>query len=206
MDALDLRIPSLIVVVRGEAAEQATVTANGQKLAEPGKPTSLNPGSYDIIVSAPGAKDVNKAAELTAGAGNLVVQVELKAATGGAPEDVPPPETESDSGGSGLLIPAIAAFGVGAAGLAVGIATGVMASSKADDIKSRCTPDNRCLTTDAELGDEAETLALVSTIGFVVAGVGVAAGVVLLVVPTGDDGESVALSVAPNGLSLSGTF
>jgi len=80
-----------------------------------------------------------------------------------------------------------------------------MASSKADDIKSRCSADNHCLTTDAELGDEAETLATVSTIGFVIAGVGVAAGVVLLVVPTGDD-ESVALRVAPNGLMFSGTF
>ena len=73
MDALDLRIPSLIVVVRGAGAEGASVTANGQKLADPAKPTPLNPGKYDIIVSAPGAMDVNKFVEFIASVGNLVV-------------------------------------------------------------------------------------------------------------------------------------
>ena len=54
--------------------------------------------------------------------------------------------------------------------------------------------------------DELSAFATVSTIGFVVAGVAAAAGVVLVAVAPRRTVETVSLRVAPTGVWLGGTF
>ncbi|WP_437502405.1 tetratricopeptide repeat protein [Sorangium sp. So ce1099] len=112
----------------------------------------------------------------------------------------PPPAAPAapapQAGGGGSLLPAGLAFGLGAVGLGVGAATGIVSLSKVSDIKSQCD-GRRC---PAELqgdADTATTLGHVSTVGFIVGAASAAAGVVLLVVRPGGDGAPDAAGAAP---------
>ena len=82
-------------------------------------------------------------------------------------------------------MPAYLAFGVGAAGIAVGSVFGALALSQAGDVDDAC-PGGRCTRPEdvgaqSDAQDAARTKGWVSTIGFGVGVVGVAAGVILLV-------------------------
>jgi hypothetical protein len=68
----------------------------------------------------------------------------------------------------------------------VGAVTGLLALSKANDVKSRCDAGH-CPAEDESKANSAKTLATVSTIGFVVGGVGVGAGAFLLIRRGGDE-------------------
>lgn len=100
-----------------------------------------------------------------------------------APPDAPAPAPETGVGPS--RVPVYIAFGVGAAGVAVGSIFGALALSQAGDVDDAC-PGGRCAD-DADVGpqsdaqDSARAKGWVSTVGFGVGLVGVAAGVVLLV-------------------------
>jgi tetratricopeptide (TPR) repeat protein len=81
-------------------------------------------------------------------------------------------------------VPIYVAFGVGAAGVAVGSIFGALALSQASDVEDAC-PGGKCGRNDqvgpqADAQDAARTKAWVSTIGFGVGVIGVAAGIVLL--------------------------
>lgn len=88
--------------------------------------------------------------------------------------------TSPGSPSKGLPIPTLSliGFGVGAAGLVVGSVTGIMAISAESDISDRCGGTTRCSKAVEDDLDSAKTKATISTIGFIVAGVGVAVGVV----------------------------
>lgn len=112
-------------------------------------------------------------------------------AAGQAPSTVgtePPPESAPASRSTA---PAFVAFGVGAIGIGVGAVTGVLAMSKASSIDKAC-PSKQCPATEQSDLDSAKTLGTVSTVGFIIGGVGVVAGVLLLV--TGNPPSSASAS------------
>ena len=74
---------------------------------------------------------------------------------------------------------AYVAFGVGGAALLVGAVTGILAIGKHGDLKDAC-PDATCPSTKQSDVDSYKTMGTISTVGFVVGGVGVAAGAILL--------------------------
>ncbi|XXT17153.1 tetratricopeptide repeat protein [Sorangium sp. So ce429] len=147
-------------------------------------------------------------------------ETELAAVRGALkPPPAAPAAPAPQAGGGGSLLPAGLAFGLGAVGLGVGVATGIASLSKVSDIKSQCD-GRRC---PAELqgdADTATTLGHVSTVGFIVGAASAAAGVVLLVVRRGGDGAPDAASAAPQarrgvvwsagvglgGIALQGSF
>jgi hypothetical protein len=106
-------------------------------------------------------------------------------------------EQPVSSGGAGVrgVLPWVA-FGVGAAGLGVGAVTGFIAMGKHSDIQTKCG-GAVCTPSDNASGDidSYHTVATISTVGFIVGGVGVAAGVVLLL--TRPKTESVAPAAPP---------
>lgn len=199
LEALERRVPSISVIVVGEGADEALVTIDGEPLPDAERAhIRLDPGDHVIAAVAPGADPVRRSILLGEG-DSQTVQLDL------APLFVGDDEDET----SGTLVPAAIAYSIGAVGLALGIITGVMSINEVDDLKSRCRPDNHCPAADRSQADTADALATASTIGFVVAGVGVVAGTALLIFrPAGGSGHSSAATVriGPGSVSLRGRF
>jgi hypothetical protein len=86
------------------------------------------------------------------------------------PKELPPEE----SSGTNPLV--YIGFGIAGVGVVVGSVTGVMALSKKSSVDEQCV-DNRCPPSTHDDIDSGRTLGNVSTIAFVVAGVGAGVGV-----------------------------
>jgi hypothetical protein len=120
---------------------------------------------------------------------------------------VAPPEPQRAS-----LVPAIVAFGVGAVGLGVGAATGVVTLSEASAIKKKCIGGIHCPADQEAAASNAKALGTVSTIAFALGGAGVVAGVTLLVIrakakptPT-TTAATVNVVLGPGTLGATGAF
>lgn len=142
-------------------------------------------------------------------------------APGASPSTTPPPVTtgpevatpvasevpaEEPRASKGSLVPAIAAFGVAGVGLGIGAVTGLMTFSKVSDFNEAC-PGGQCSPSEQARLDSANTVATVSTVSFVVAGVAAAAGVTLLILrPGGQAQEQVSVVAAPGWIGARGRF
>lgn len=166
---LDKQIPQLKIVVKlGDPKLVATVTIDDAPVPSLDVPARVNPGKHVVTGKAEGVPDARQ--EITIAASETKdVELRLERAVA-APPPAPPSKR-------GLPTLSLIGFGVGAAGLVVGSVTGIMAMSAESDIAGRCQ-DKRCGTAVKEDLDSAKTTATISTIGFIVAGVGVAVGVV----------------------------
>lgn len=117
------------------------------------------------------------------------------------------------SSGGGLRVASYVALGVGAAGLAVGTVFAVKAKGKYDEANELC-PGSACSLHQSEadqrlsLADEGDSAKTLSLVGFIAGGVGVAAGVTLLVLSSGsrEDAPAASAYVGPNGFGLRGRF
>jgi hypothetical protein len=219
LEALAARIPRLVLRLSDpSAAARVELSFDGRPLSagELDRPIRCNPGSHAIVLTAPGVEPVSRTVTL-AEAEHMTIELPVAAgaASAGAPlggEAEPP---------SGSLMPALAAFGVGAVGLVAGTVAGALALDKQSELEARC-PTRHCFPEDEELADAASVNATVSTVGFVVAGVGAAAGVTLLIVrsagtssagtqssgssPNGSSSQSLQLEVGPSGVAVLGSF
>jgi hypothetical protein len=199
-------VPSLLVVVHGHgpggAAPEVTIDNEPYSL-DAGAAKPADPGAHTVVVKVAGRDPIEKSVTLPdkGGVVNLEITIGADKSEDKATTSLPAPmflpaalkESSSDSAGSsnashgGSLVPALIGFGVGAVGLGVGAITGAMSMSKVSDIKSHC-PNNHCPASEQSDIDSTKTLGTVSTVGFIVGGVGVAAGAVLLLLrsPSGE--------------------
>lgn len=156
----------------------------------------VDPGSHVIRATATGWKTFEmKVTVPDGGTIDLPVALEKDTTAAVAPAPVPAPaptpaptgdasQNQAPSSGGASPWPWVA-FGVGGAGLAVGIITGAIAASKHSSLASGC-PGGVCPPSQYDNLDSYHSMSLVSTVGFVVAGVGAAAGVTLLLLPKTD--------------------
>ncbi|CAN5791000.1 hypothetical protein BH09MYX1_BH09MYX1_47030 [soil metagenome] len=111
------------------------------------------------------------------------------------PPVVPPPPSNGGSGGSALKTAGFVSLGVGGAGLILGAITGGIALGKAGTLKDACTTKNAngafvCASDQTDAISSYKTMATVSTVGFIIGGIGIAAGVVMiLVAPKNKEGQ-----------------
>jgi hypothetical protein len=102
-------------------------------------------------------------------------------------------------------------FGVGAAGLILGSITGGIAVGQESTLKKNCT-DGVCRSTDDKSTlDSFHTMTTLSTVGFVVGGVGVAAGAVLFFMSPSSSSSStksgwIAPTIGPGTIGAVGRF
>jgi hypothetical protein len=157
------RTPALSILVTGGPG--AVVRVDGRDVPDPHGDIPLDPGPHTLEVSS-GSRSVHRDVDLRDGAGTMRVELSLSP----LPPRLPPKR--------GSAAPTIIGLSLGAAALAVGVTTGIVAAEKTSALEPDC-PDNHCLVTDASRLDSARAFATISTIGFVAAGVGLAAGVVL---------------------------
>jgi hypothetical protein len=177
---------------------------------------TLKPGTPPVVAAAPGG---------TEPAGPGAAPGAPGAPTGG-PGASPPPGAETttvsaSSSGAGMRMGSFVAFGVGGIGLGLAAVFAAQASSKHKDADARntelcgerkpCTAANQAEIT--ELDKKANDAKSLANVGLIVGGVGLAAGVTLLVLSMGgsNDGAapktgSITPYVGPSSLGLSGTF
>jgi microcompartment protein CcmK/EutM len=217
--ALEPRIPSLKVDVVGAPAGEIELLVDGAPApaATIGLARPIDPGMHKIQARTKTA--TSKIASVTVAEG-AKESLSLVLATGAAEPLVnePPPPDAPQKKGSGARTGAYVAFGVGAAGLVVGIISLLQNHSKRDDASALCVGGPCPASKRAEiegLDDDASAAATRAWIGYGVGVVGVGVGAVLLLT-SGSSDESKAASrrtrpsawLGPRGggLGLEGKF
>jgi hypothetical protein len=199
------RIRTVLVRVSGVSTDAAQATLDDKPLnVASGVAVRADPGSHVVRVTADNRTPFEKTISLPNKGGVVVVDATL-VPVGGQTNPIVEPKA---SGGS--LAPTIAAFGLGAAGLVLGGVTGALELGQVKDLEKRCP--NKACPGDAQPDlDKANRFATLSTVGFVVGGVGVAAGVVLLAVrkkapASSSTGALIVPWVGPGMVGLAGSF
>jgi hypothetical protein len=155
-------------------------------------PVVVSEGRRKIAASKPGREPVTRVVDV-AGRDSIAVKLVLPplAASG------PTLATKPPKGGKSIA-PAIAAFGLGAAGIGVGSAFGLVAIKNKSDLDLVCS-DRACPPAAQGQIDTFRRNAVVSTVGFSAGALGIAAGVTWLAFAS-SRGDSVASSPASGRL------
>ncbi len=171
--ALRARIPRLTIV---RAPGVGAVHLDGKEVPEAllGVPRPLDPGAHEITAANASAVRF----ELDDGEKKRIELAPLVAGVG--------PESAG-----GRRTAAFVAFGVGGAGLAVGLVAGAVALGKKGDLDEVCQDGGGCPASSGEALDGYRSAGIVSTVGFVVAGLGAATGGLILLTLPDETGESV---------------
>lgn len=190
LDAALPRIATLRISVKAPVGTKPTVIVDDEAVSSAliGADMPADPGAHKITATAKGLVTDTKQVTLKDGETNgitltLIVDPNYK------PEPAPVAVTPVPGPTGGSTPPAperktnplpFVAFGVGAVGLGVGVVTGLIVGSKKSDLTKNCRSDGACPSSQDSALSSANTMATVSTIGFIVGGVGVASGVLLL--------------------------
>jgi len=185
-----------------DAKPQVTVAGAAIPPALIGIERPTDPGTHEIVVSAPGYLEQKSSVTLAEG-GSQEIAVRLEKDPAAAVV-TPPPVTTTPIVTTGPTAPpadtapkknntlAYVALGVGGAGLVVGGVTGFLALGKKSDLKG--CDGTKCPSSQQDTLDSAKSMATISTVGFTVGFVGVGLGVVLLV--TGNNNSSARLGAS----------
>jgi hypothetical protein len=184
---------------------------------------AVNPGEHVVRVSADGyvpadGKFSVGEGESTALTLNLEPNPQGAATPPPGPQGIEPktwsaaagPQADTSRGGKMQTTLGFVSLGVGGAGLVVGGITGALAMGKNSTLDRECS-GGVCPASQRSTLDSYRTLGTVSTIGFIVAGVGAAAGVTLILTapkntPDQAPGGQVAVSVGYDSIRLSTRF
>lgn len=200
-------MPRIIITVAGAKAPVVSLDGTVIPSAALGLKRAIDPGSHTIKVSADGMKTQEKALiiELGSTAEEKFVLEKDPNANSGLASATPVGTTRPSEGPN--RTPAYIAFGVGGAGLVVGTVTGLMAMGKRTTLNETC-PDGKCPQDQKSNLDGYKTLGGVSTVGFVVGLVGVAAGGILLVIPKKETTKAAYVSpyLGLGGVGATGQF
>jgi tetratricopeptide (TPR) repeat protein len=197
--------------------------------AEWNTPIPVDPGERTIEVSAPGKRPWTGKVTVPAGGGKLTFDIPpledapeeppltAPRAAGDPREEAPSaasPSSPSTGSPSTTRTIGWVTLGVGAAGLVVGGAMSLAASSKYDESLAFCRPEdaNRCTQQGVDLRDDARSRGTIATVAFGLGAAAVAAGLVLVLTAPKADTRAAqttrSLAVAPTlgGLAAWGAF
>jgi hypothetical protein len=186
-------------------APHPAVTVDGVAIdaAAFGRVLPLNPGEHLVHGTADGSLPVDTKFTVAEG-GLTTLPVHF---TPSAPQA--PSVPASAPSGRRNHVPAFVAFGVGGAGLIVGAVGGGIAAGKHGDLKRSPCASGRCAdpsSFNSTLGAY-HSVATLSTVGFIVAGVGAAAGVTLWFVgPRVKEDAQVGVSFGVGSVGVIGRF
>jgi len=224
IEALDSRIPSVVLRIEGAPKETVTVTVDGQKIPPESvtAPFSCNPGKREVVVTAPGYRAARATVELVEGVIKPVevpIALEREVIPVKAPPPPPPPpprKEESAPARSNVLFYTGIAVSGALAAVAVGTGIGAaVAEQKSEDdwsqanCNTRPTPSS-CYTNFNEQERQRFLLgntAVWTAIGAAVIGGGTLTYALLTRAPT-DEQPQEALWVSPTvgGVVIRGTF
>jgi hypothetical protein len=208
LTAINPKIGSLEIKVEGaEAAKDLSVKVDGNPIASVlvGVPQPIDPGEHRVEASAAGFRAQPQTVRLGEGDKTstvLKLEPDPNAAPAAAPPGAPSPAVqpgapgapvhdtstsmETTSSGGGMRIGAYTAFGVGAVGLGLGTVFLLQSAGKRSDADAICNLPNGACPLDRKgevdkLDSDSKSASTLSIVGFAVGGVGIAAGVAMLV-------------------------
>jgi hypothetical protein len=199
LTALEPRIPYVTIQVEGAGSQPAAVNLDGAAIpsALVGLPYPVDPGEHKLQATASGLASEEQVVTIQEGQRDTVVLKLQPAAAAPAPVAAagePMPATTTTAAdvstastiSNTMRIGGFVALGVGALGLGAGTFFLIRANSKSGDADDLCTlPGGGCPASAREeikqLDDDADSARTFSTVGFIAGGVGVAAGVTLLI-------------------------
>ena len=211
LEQVNADLPSIVVVAKdaqGNDVVDVRVLLGETVLTESldGRPLDLDPGAHTLRFEHGDAPAVEQ--QIVARQGEKLRSIEVRFAGPDAPAPgpdpsatTPPPTTPSpgapaasaDEGSSGGVSPLVyIGFPLAGAGLVVGSIAGIAAMGAASDLKDKCTT----MCEQAEI-DDANNVALVSTFGFVAAGVGTLLGVIGIFASSSDEEAAETSSLRP---------
>jgi hypothetical protein len=199
------RVGEITITVKASAGGdvpgvQVTVDGTAVNAAALGIKRPADPGQHVLHATAAGYKPVDLSVTVPEGGSvnaPLTMEVDANAAAaptpsptpapGGTasttPQPVPPDQTPSKGFGPWPWV----ALGVGGAGIVVGAVAGGLALGKHSTLSSNCS-GGTCPPSEKSDLDSYNTLGTVSTVGFIVGGIGAAAGVTMLLLQPKSDG------------------
>jgi hypothetical protein len=204
---IDQKMPRLTIHLTPRAPVGSGVLCDGSAVgaASMGVAVPLDPGPHRVIAIAPGrAQRVFNVTLIEASRTEIAVEP-------GGPlvADAPSATAEPGPEGSGSPTRQILSYGVlglGAAGIVVGVATGIAAGSKHAALEGECT-ENNCPTSAQSDLDGFRALRTWSTVGYVVGIAGLAGGTVLwLTAPKTGERSAAALWIGPAFAGAAGRF
>lgn len=187
LDAAVPKIAHLTITVKAPKGIEVSVKVDAEVVSDAliGASRPTDPGDHSIEASAPGFLTARRTLTLSEGqSSDVVLTLEpdsnARAATPQSSTQHAPPAAESTSSTRQTL--AYISLGVGGAGVVVGTIFGIMAMSKRNDLEKSCAGKVCPLALQSDI-DSARFSGTISTVGFVVGGLGIAAGATLLLWP-----------------------
>jgi hypothetical protein len=194
------RIATLRISVSPAPASEISLTIDDEPASDAilDSDRHIDPGVHEIKVHAPGFMPETHSATLAEGeTKSLIIELRRDAGT-------PLPHATHDDEPS--KVPAILAFGIGAAGLGVGVYAATVADQKSKILEQRCDPNHVCAPELHPALDEAKKWATISTVGFITAGAGVTTAVVLLLLSGSKKQPAVRPAIGATSFGVDGVF
>lgn len=194
--------------------EQSIIQLDGRELplAAVGSALPLDPGEHNLHVETPGGATFDHRFRMEEGR-KVTVEVELtQPPVNPAPLTAPEPTVDASS--SGVRTTGLVVGVVGIAALAGGTYMWMRSSKSYDDLANMC-PQNQCPASAQDTIDSGKSQERWATVGFLLGGVGLAAGATLYVLgapdetPTNPEASpplSARLAVGPGSLQFLGSF
>jgi hypothetical protein len=168
-----------------------------------GAPLPSDPGVHRIVAKAPGRRSFETQITVEGEGRTFTVQVpELAEISSATPMSSPAPDLGP------VRVAAIAAGGVGIAGLALGTVFGLISKSKHDEAAKSCSGSTCTDQRGVTASDSARTAGNISTVAMVLGGVGLAAGVTLWLTAPRPHNQTprARLELTVGGLKVAGAF
>jgi hypothetical protein len=215
-EELSAQIPTVLFAAKdasGADIGDVKVTMDGESLVErlEGMAIAVDPGSHTFMFTRSDQPPVTKTFVIQEGQHDRRELVTLGSPDAAPIPPPPPSSTPAAGGGHGMgtqRIIALVVGGVGVVGLGLGAAFGFVAISKKNEAQSACPGQSECPTPDGvSKWNDVVSNGNVSTVAFIVGGVGLAAGVVLwLTAPSSSTGEGPQVGLGLGTLRVRGTW
>lgn len=217
---LEPKLSKLVIdVAAGSRVPGLTVTRDGEKIDSPmwGTPVPIDPGTHKIVAKAPGHASWRYLVAVQSGPTTQTVHIPLLAPAAAGPPGALPQASPAGAGASdrGQQKPgssfgperalALVAGGVGIAGVAVGTVFGLRSKSKHDEAAQHCDGSLCRDQAGVDLKSEARSAGNVSTVAFIVGGVGLA-GAAVLWLTAGSGSAHTQVGLGPRGVAVRGEW
>lgn len=212
--ALEPRISKLAIKLTPAAGDPSsmTITRDGDVVsaAELAVPIPVDPGKHVIEVRAPGKAPWSLTVEIGEGSSTKAVEIPALMDAPGNAQPTPatnPATPAAQNDGSTQRVLALVSGGVGVVGIGLGTVFGLKASSSWSDAKGECSAyPYGCTQKGLSDKDDAQSQATISTIGFIVGGVGLAGGLALWFTAGSSKKEAASLTLRPGGIDFRRSF